>query len=533
MDVNAPGVSPEPATGLPASGLPAADLPAGTEPAALRLLRDGGLPLAAVLVAALVLRLLGLDDGLWLDEILTLADFARRPPLEVLGVYPNDNHHPLYSFAAALCVAVAGESAAALRAPAVAFGVASVAALYVLARRLLSRGPSLAAAAILALFGRHVFFSQNARGYTALLFFALVAASSFLRARDARRGAAGSLALALALGAYSHLTGVFVGVGQAVVQLLRPGPGGRFAAAPWRGILGGGAVTLLLHAPMAADLWRFFVARPDRVAVRSSWTDPLHFLREAAAAAGPKATALAAAAAVLGGVVVLAGIVALERRRPGAALAMLMPPLLGGGATVALGRHLWPRFFFFAAGYGVIWCVAGVVSSARTRAPASRRRLVAGVLGAAVLASAATTRGAYGPKQDFLGPLRLLAPQEAAAFATPGVFPSPRPSRAPGPQDPRVFTTGLALWPYAYLFAPGWTPVALGPSDLPVDDPTALATALGGPERDRVRVVACSPVFLASRQPRTAELLERECREIARFGGTMGAELDLVVYAPR
>ncbi len=513
-----------------------ADDPAGSEPGFVRVLRDGGSPLLFVLAIAVALRCIGLDDQLWLDEILMLHDFARRPIADIVASYPNDNNHPLYSVLAAISVRISGESAASLRLPAVLFGVLSVGALYVLARRLASRRVAIVSSAVLAIAGSHVFFSQNARGYTGLLFFALLATDGFLRAQDGVKGARLTQSLALGLGAYCHLTGVFVGIAQASVLLLRPPLGGRFRAAPWQGVFGGGAVTVLLHLPMWSDLWRFFVARPDRVAMKTEWTDPLHFVREAFAAIGPLKSAALITAAALGGVVVLCGVFTMERRRRGLAAVMLLPAVLGGSATLLMGRHLWPRFFFFAAGFGVLLVVlglealAGRLGRAQTKLGARPHgtpltplhaggpgSLAFGIAAGLLLATAAaTTRGAYGPKQDFAGPKRILA----AAAEEPSLAPI-------------VFTAGLAMWPYAYLHAPEWTPIALGDGDAALDRPEALLAALAGSERSRVRVVASSPVFLKSRQPRVWSTLEKEMTAVARFGGTMGPELDLIVYAPR
>lgn len=537
----------------------AADAPAGSKPGFFRLIRDGGFVLLAVLAIATALRGLGLDDQLWLDEILMLHDFARRPVAEIVASYPNDNNHPLYSILAAVSVRAFGESPAALRLPAALFGVLSIAALYVLARRLGSRRVALVSSAVLALAGSHVFFSQNARGYTGLLFFALLATDGFLRAQDGVKGAWRTQSLALGFGAYCHLTGVFVGIAQAVVLLVRPVAGGRFARSPWQGVFGGGAAAVLLHLPMWSDLWRFFVGREDRVAIKTEWTNPLHFVRLAFAALGPLQSSVLVTAAIVGGFVVLGGVLKLERLHRGIACAMLLPAVLGGAATVLMGRHLWPRFFFFAAGFGVLMVVSGVeaaarrfgrarraagsssssssssLSSAPSSAPSAAPSSASGTppapsapearsarfgfgvaAGVLLVLSAATTRGAYGPKQDFTGPRQSIA----AATEDPA-------------RPPIVFTAGLAMWPYAYLHAPEWSPLALGAGDAAVDQPGQLLALLAGPERSRVRVVASSPVFLKSRQPQVWSILSTEMSAIRRFGGTMGPELDVVVYAPR
>ncbi len=46
---------------------------------------------------AAVLRAIGLDGGLWLDEILTLIESVRRPVAQIVTTFPSNNQHTLYS----------------------------------------------------------------------------------------------------------------------------------------------------------------------------------------------------------------------------------------------------------------------------------------------------------------------------------------------------------------------------------------------------------------------------------------------------
>ena len=75
--------------------------------------------LAALTLVALALRLWRLDSGLWLDEVSTLLDFGRVPLAEVVTMFPSQNQHMLYSVLMHLPLALWGESAWALRLPAV------------------------------------------------------------------------------------------------------------------------------------------------------------------------------------------------------------------------------------------------------------------------------------------------------------------------------------------------------------------------------------------------------------------------------
>jgi hypothetical protein len=78
----------------------------------------------AIVAGALVLRVIGLNSGLWFDEIVTLVESARLPLTRILTDFPGVNAHPFYSVLAHVSIAALGDSAWALRLPACLFGVA-------------------------------------------------------------------------------------------------------------------------------------------------------------------------------------------------------------------------------------------------------------------------------------------------------------------------------------------------------------------------------------------------------------------------
>ena len=71
-------------------------------------------------------------------------------------------------------VTVLGESAWSIRLPAVLFGVASIPVLYALGERVTGTREALLACAILSVSYHHIWFSQNARGYTMLAFWTIL-----------------------------------------------------------------------------------------------------------------------------------------------------------------------------------------------------------------------------------------------------------------------------------------------------------------------------------------------------------------------
>ena len=101
--------------------------------------RHEWLALAAILLLALVLRVIGLNAQLWYDEILTLTDFVRKPYGELVGDFSSLNNHMFYSLQARASILAFGESAWALRLPAMLYGVASLVVLWRMGREAAGR----------------------------------------------------------------------------------------------------------------------------------------------------------------------------------------------------------------------------------------------------------------------------------------------------------------------------------------------------------------------------------------------------------
>src|SRR5262245_17915333 len=93
---------------------------------------------AATFLLAALLRFLGLQSGLWFDEIVALVWSIRHPVHEIVTQFPYTNAHPLYNLLAHASVAIFGESSWALRLPACLFGGASVVMVYLLGVRLMT-----------------------------------------------------------------------------------------------------------------------------------------------------------------------------------------------------------------------------------------------------------------------------------------------------------------------------------------------------------------------------------------------------------
>lgn len=462
-----------------------------------RRVADGGFRLIAILVAAVLLRLHALDAPLWLDEILMLEDVVRGPLGRALTTYPSDNHHPLYGLLASLSAAAFGESATALRLPAVLFGVAGIALAYGLGRRFLERGPALLAAALLTVAPQHVWFCQNARGYTAVAFFTLWALDTWIDVLAGKRESRLPCAMALGLAVWTHLTAVFIAAGCALGLLIdRLLPESRRAGSPSAGrdgvatLVAASVIGFLLHAPMLGDMYRFFL-RPVAAKPDSPWRSPLWTLSELATGVGGGSAVLGTALLVAAAVTVSAGLRSARARAPGLGAAALTPLVVAPAVTYALGRHLWPRFFFAQVAPVLLLALAGL---GRLLPPV--RPAFYGIAAALVVAFVA--RGlpaAYAPKQDFAG---------AAAWV------SAQPDGGP------TICVGTAFWALRS---------ATGPAITGADD-TASFTALL--DRDgRSFVISASPVFVEAYRPGVAALLSARCERVKVFPSTLG---DVEIY---
>jgi len=174
--------------------------------------------LAFITGIGLFLRLYGLEQDLWLDEITPIVDYARLSAAQVMGSYLRSNNHLMNTILLKASIGSFGESEWSARMPAVVFGTLTIPVLYWTARTALSRAGSLAAALMLAMSYHHVFFSQNARGYTAYLFFALVSTGLLIAAlRDDQLWRWALYVAAAVLGSASLLITVFVLAGHALL----------------------------------------------------------------------------------------------------------------------------------------------------------------------------------------------------------------------------------------------------------------------------------------------------------------------------
>lgn len=135
--------------------------------------------LAVILAITAALRLVAAGEPLWLDETFTGVMALQRTPGDLLHNIRVDVNAPLYYVVASAWGAVAGVSNAALRAPALAFGLVAP-LLALLAGPILSRPVRLTWCALLACWIPGLWFSQEARCYTLALLLAVAVTAAYV-----------------------------------------------------------------------------------------------------------------------------------------------------------------------------------------------------------------------------------------------------------------------------------------------------------------------------------------------------------------
>ena len=138
--------------------------------------------LLLVTAVGIALRVAGLGQDLWIDELATLDDLRAMSPGDLVSSYTSANQHVLNSLLVWASIRIFGEAEWSVRLPALLFGVATIPAMYWLGRLArLGRGAALGGSALLALSYHHIWFSQNARGYTGYILFSLLATGALVR----------------------------------------------------------------------------------------------------------------------------------------------------------------------------------------------------------------------------------------------------------------------------------------------------------------------------------------------------------------
>lgn len=471
--------------------------------------------LVVIVLLAVAARAIGLNGGLWIDEIYSLVRSFRAPLAQILTEFWGDNHHPLYAVLAHASRAVFGESPWAVRLPAMVLGVAAIPVLYRLGLLVARQREALLAALLLSVNYHHVWFSQNARGYSAIAFVALVTMWTLLRGVETGQTRYFIwYAVAAALGAYTHLTTIFVVVGHALalaVYLLMPGRP-REVRALWRGgIIAFGlaaVLTLLLYGPMLRQVLDFFLHRPSELRGVSTprWAF-FETIRVLVLGLGAGMAAVGATVVAAGLVVGVSGLASFWKRNRLFVLLLLMPCVVTIAGAAAARGTMYPRFFFFAIGPAMLVAVRGAYASCEwiaqriSRPSLGDALATTGIVAVTLLSAASLSYDYRYPKQDFEGAMRLVLAEQKPGDA--------------------VITTGLPADPYRMLYGQKWENVS-----------TAKELDTVRRRSTRTWVLWTFPRYLELHAPEVDRILRDQCTDRRTFRGTVGGGDVLVCTLP-
>lgn len=166
---------------------------------------------AAILLLGLVLRFLFLaEHSYWLDEIYSI-DFSHGDWPGLIRATANDVHPPLYYVMLSAWMSWFGESEIATRSLSAVFGALCVAVVFRIGATFYHPRVGMVAAFLMAIASYAIYFSQEARMYTLLVF--LGALSTYFLWQACKRPTASALityTLAAVLLVYTHNYGLFM-----------------------------------------------------------------------------------------------------------------------------------------------------------------------------------------------------------------------------------------------------------------------------------------------------------------------------------
>jgi mannosyltransferase len=310
---------------------------------------------------ALVLRAWGADSDLWLDEIITLVSDMRDPLIDVITHYRSANQHVLNSVLGNISVYLLGESSWTARLPAMLFGVATIPAFFVLARNVTTRREAFFSGLFLAVSYHHIWFSQNARGYSAMIFFTVVSTNLLLRQLQGRHLSRaldwGFFALISALGMLSLLNYAFVVVGQFLAVAIVCAKARQLSAIP-RLFLPATmvvALTLLGYSMMLSEMVTYYVGGGEEM----GWQDPSLFAVAFVRGLTGSLSAMAILAVLIGTAIAITGGLSYLKEQ---ALIPIVPVVAIATNLVALAVlnfGAYPRSFLYLLPFAVLILMRG------------------------------------------------------------------------------------------------------------------------------------------------------------------------------
>ena len=323
---------------------------------------------AAVVVAALLIRATRLNESLWYDEIAAWFSFGQHGPAWIISQFSEpSNHiaHTLLSFCSAKLFEQALGFELALRLPALLFSLGAVVGTYALVRSMGGRArqrTALIAAVLMAVLPVAVLEGVEARGYSMMICFSALATSMFFAARAGQRPWQWGLYAALcAVGIWAHFVTAFVPIGHLAWLIWRAARHGERRQAFSGGVAIGlaAAASIALYAPalpnMLSHIGMYHAGHGDEPSVFA--TEGLHALWQLGGSWYAWAAWPGLLAAIIGLVVLLRNTQTIPRETAAAALLGLPIFLV---TIVVAGSWMYARFTLFALPGTVLLTAVGV-----------------------------------------------------------------------------------------------------------------------------------------------------------------------------
>jgi mannosyltransferase len=119
-----------------------------------------------IIFVGLILRLISLNQSLWLDEA-TTALVAKMSLNDIfIKFLPGDFHPPLFYLIEKYWTATFGYSEIALRTPSILFGLGTIFIVYLIAKNIFNKRVALLSATLISTSGLSIYYSQEARMYS-------------------------------------------------------------------------------------------------------------------------------------------------------------------------------------------------------------------------------------------------------------------------------------------------------------------------------------------------------------------------------
>lgn len=138
-----------------------------------------------ILLLGFGLRLISLNQSLWMDEAISAVAVKTNSFVELITKFaPGDTHPPLYYLILKIWTAIFGYSEISLRLPSVILGAATIYVVYLIGKKIAGSKIGIVSSLLLATSGLHIYYSQEARMYALSTFAVSLAVYTFLKIRE-------------------------------------------------------------------------------------------------------------------------------------------------------------------------------------------------------------------------------------------------------------------------------------------------------------------------------------------------------------